>query len=396
MMNLLDNVILKLLFLALYIIYSTDNIYVRLFLLSILLFCVGFRIITLNVNILNTMFKKMYMPLSIYIFITIFLIPIVNYNSYLSYNYVLLLFLINGAIIIYLISLLVVTNYSKNIIDQLFSGLLIYVFINVLLFLVGIEKNVDFTYSRRSYWFFESRIFFALAPGVNSFGIICGFLASYYLGKIPKNKIKNLIKISVPIFGAIATENRGSIILFLIFALLTIIKAHSIFANRISLIGIIMMPFIYLKYVWGSIGISLLSSRENIWSAIIDNYEILKSHLFWGFGMNGHISSGLSKTYSIYFSNINRENTLLLHSHNLFLQILIDHGVIAFGCIVIVLLKMFKNSILDKSILFILYYITIIGAIDLTITLNNFYLFFPTLCIMVIYTRKQEANFVQV
>ena len=112
-----------------------------------------------------------------------------------------------------------------------------------------------------------------------------------------------------------------------------------------------MMPFIYLKYVWGSIGISLLSSRENIWSAIIDNYEILKSHLFWGFGMNGHISSGLSKTYSIYFSNINRENTLLLHSHNLFLQILIDHGVIAFGCIVIVLLKMFKNSILDKSIL---------------------------------------------
>ena len=395
-MNFLDKLILNLLFLALYIIYSTDHVYLRLIFLSILLICVGSRIITLNVNILNTILNRIYTPLAVYIFITIFLIPLVHYNSYLSNNYVILLFLINCTIISYLLSLLVVTKFSKDVIDQLFSGLLIYVSVNVMLYMVGMEKSTEITYSRRFYWLFESRIFFPLAPGVNSFGIICGFLSSYYLGKISKNKFKNLIKISIPIFGLIATENRGSIILLLIMALLFIIKGVSIFANRISLIGIIMMPFIYLKYVWGIIGISLLSSREYIWEAIIENFGMIKSNLFLGFGINGHITSGISKTYSIFFSNMYRENTALLHSHNSFLQILIDHGAIALGCIILVLLKLYNKSISDISILFVLYFITIIGAIDLTITLNNFYIFFPTLCLMIIYTRKQEVKFAQI
>jgi hypothetical protein len=304
---------------------------------------------------------------------------------------------------------------AKYFREAIYYGLIIYVIINVLAYLLGFTNQEDLYITSRPaimLQFFNISIFrvlFPLASGINTFGIIAGAtlcisVLLFANSSEKKNKTIGLIGAGFSFYSILLTDCRGG----LFFAVATI-AVSVIFPTKyvkywrwLPLIA----PFLPLLYIfiqeniplWIIQGllrtpflgnVDILSGRQQIWISILDhfrNFQII--HLF-GYGYRGDIMAGITQEYSYLFTNF--VNSDWVTGHNFVLQTIMEIGY--FGLFIVLwfistitfslskLILANPDDYSQKIIFFLMFFLVLAGTTETVLTPYHQELFFIFLLI---------------
>ena len=180
-------------------------------------------------------------------------------------------------------------------------------------------------------------------PSINGMGVVAavGLVAAATLALRTKGLERRVgvIGAGMCLVALLLTDTRAALILaIIVIALMAIIKR-----TRVALLLAIVIPFSswivtavlsFLSTVgWvtplsrGTKDVSTGNGRTIIWHAAQHQFGMSDIfHTLFGFGANGQVTSGASQQYAYLFEAI--PNPLLVHVHNLGLQMLLDTGVV--------------------------------------------------------------------
>ena len=355
----------------------------------------------------------------IYLGLYLLIISISLFRSYMNGLFEISpIFTIMGVYFItYFYFLYVRTNKELNYKKLIFSGLNLYLLINLILYSIGYESPhriiLSDTFGENAtlkiFGISHERILFPLAPNIQSYGLICGSLLLYNLIIYRKNKnIYNIFFVLIATISLILTDSRGQI-LFLIIILFIYIFFNNFFLKRqfFFIITYIFSVFyivviIYSIYSFFDIellvrenSVTIFSGRELIWIEFLTHYRPTVFDALFGYGNDGHVISGISKNYSYLFTNwLNPESASV---HNNSFQLILDIGFIGLGLLYFIIYRtiqtyrehyFFNKNPLNLAAIYILNYLLISGTTEGVLNPENSFTIL-ILIILIVFTSSK-------
>ncbi len=317
---------------------------------------------------------------------------------------------------------ILLSNHKAYLIHVL-QGINVYLAINIVLWLVGIENPVDIYTKNFEAILLSSigidffRVYYPLANSINPFGFVggAGFVIniSLIIEYFRNQKIWNL-QLFVSILGLIistfimlTTDSRGAILFAIISSLGLLLtnyinKVCFVLMSMVSHLGFFFSNSQFLSNLKFLSRISrtnsdVLSGRGIVWGAaqkFLNDFNVM--HIF-GYGSSGHEISGVVDEYNFQFqSYINKSNISL---HNYLLQTIFDYGyigiIVSYGFVITLAIKTIKlDSKLEdlgyKSLFVLLIYIILAGSVSVTPTIYSSELFYIIPFIWVALSTKDE------
>lgn len=256
--------------------------------------------------------------------------------------------IIGTYLIFFFYFLYVKTNYKLDFVKAIFNGINIYIALNLVLFVIGVESNksviLSDSFGRNTilglFGIPFDRVLFPLSASIQSYGLVCGTTILYNTILFrEEKKISQFVFLVISIASLIMTDARGQIF-FLLILLIPVFFANKLFLkNQLFIITTYVFSVVYitliLYFVYLSLDIELLvrsgsttilSGREIIWLEFISNYRPNLLQFLIGFGNDGHLISGISSHYSYIFSNWTNPESASVHNNTF--QLLLDIGFI--------------------------------------------------------------------
>jgi O-antigen ligase len=308
---------------------------------------------------------------------------------------------------------ILVTESYLRLIDRVKYSLYLFIFVNFTIYLSGYraESNIITTqtygasYMAKLFGLEIQRVYFALAPGLQTYGILVGLtllLASQgiFVAKEKKILLLEIVAFSVSAITIVMCDTRGSLLYFII-ALVYITIYKNLKVNRSAFALIIsMLSAFYILFTSGAIfykyyailidfsrsNVSIVSSREIIWQSVIDHIVEFPDQLIMGYGAYSQYVSGVSNSYSHLFKNWT--DPLMASMHNTYFQLLFDIGIIGFINFSIIVILFYSKTLNlyyhDKRYLIviaIMTYMLLSGLTDGSVVIYNYLMFYPFIVI---------------
>ena len=346
------------------------------------------------------------------IYFLVLIVSMVRASVQASYD-LLFIYQTVTVIVFCLSSITVFHARDEDYFKYVFMGLVLYLFANVLLNVFGIG-NVTEVYLRD----FDSvllstiglesmRVFFPMAEGINSFGMVAGLgfaISAGYLVKWLSAKSKSLDRLIIPLLGSVLsiyvilrTDSRGALLFSVIAAgmilFFAFIRSKTVFLltflSQLSVFGVMTASLENIELLAPLIreNSNLLSGRGIIWQAAIDFLRDFEWIHVVGYGLSGHAKSGLIHEYSYLFASYVNKTDIYLH--HFALQSIFDVGYIGLiaGYILMIVMgiKLLQNKesmareLLDLPVLAGLIFIIFAGSVSIVPALyaREIYFLFP-------------------
>ncbi len=293
--------------------------------------------------------------------------------------------------------------------NAVFYGLILYILVNVVTYVLGFENPEDYFLSARPALMLKAlhinlnRVTFPFSSGLNTFGIVAAaglVVASLKMvfSRSRGEKVLGLLSALVCLGAILAVDSRGA----LVFALFTILLAV-IFPTRavklwrwIPLVAPLLPLFVifvqnYLPFELfqdlmrnpTAYEVDLLSGRQQIWTIILDQFKDFDWNHLIGYGYHGQVLSGLSQNYAFLFSNFIFGETA--SAHNFALQTLLDFGYVGFIAVYWLILSLsFRLAWLvkvntsepqAKIAFFLFFFIVLAGSTEIVLTPDHVEIF---------------------
>ncbi len=259
--------------------------------------------------------------------------------------------------------LYVKTNYKVDFVKAIFKGINIYIALNLVLLVIGVESNKSVILSDSFgdntmlglFGISSDRVLFPLSASIHSYGLICGSMILYNTILFrEEKKISQFVFLVITIASLVLTDARGQIF-FLLVLLIPVFFANKLFLkNQLLIITTYVFSVVYITMILYLIYLSLdiellvrsdsktiLSGREIIWLEFISNYKPNLLQFLIGFGNDGHLISGISSHYSYMFSNWTNPESASVHNNTF--QLLLDIGFVGLTLVYYVAYSAIKN-----------------------------------------------------
>jgi len=280
-----------------------------------------------------------------------FVISIVNYP-------LVMLFIIGSYLYFYY------QNKTKQYLMATFSSLLLYVVANFILhFIVGGSSQTGYSYTGETvmlslFGFTTNRVFFPMAPGINSFGSIAGVAFAISLMIWFSNlKIRNSLLVAVSLACILLVDARTALFMSSFAVLLTMLFWRW---RRKAVFIPVLIPFIYLllplaniiiqatpfadRLLRNSTDAMTLGGRAIIWMSLLSEVAQFKWVHLIGYGMYGQQTSEISSNYVQIFVDYLTDKPERMSLHSGYFQNIIDFGYVGLLFIISV------NSLLIRRI----------------------------------------------
>ena len=242
-----------------------------------------------------------------------------------------------------------------SLLDAVSTSLMIYVFMNVVAAIFGIDNpGADAKYTHEFVAIFSpagTRAMFPLAFSGQHFAIDAGILvlmSTWWYGKKTRiGKLMATVMVALGVFVLVAQSARAPVIGLTICCIYALIWKK--LGKRPLIIVLLVLITIPVLVVYTDIGVHVanslkgigidlsrsdgdvatLSNRDVIWRSAFHHMfsEANVTQLLLGYGGYGQVVSGISKTYSWLFENSYTKSDDI-NTHNTYIQILVDYGLL--------------------------------------------------------------------
>lgn len=261
------------------------------------------------------------------------------------------------------------------------------------------------------------RVFFPLAQGINSLGVVAGVVFSYGLfrgykwgrGLFFREFIGVFAFLVSPALCMLLTDSRGAI--FMTIASYFLVRWFRVFGGLVLAVSIL-LPFVFVLFsgLSGSIfsfaardssSTGVLSGRELIWAPAIADILSFKPEGLYGYGAYGQVISGVSGSYADYFSGWLSDERMV-SVHNAYLQSILDVGLI--GLIVFILFYFFALGALRNvsmsgerakghanAVLVVLVYLVLQSMSEIAVCATNLLTFLALFSVVTVFMAREGS-----
>tara|TARA_Y100000114_G_scaffold33216_1_gene28658 strand:+ start:62441 stop:63631 length:1191 start_codon:yes stop_codon:yes gene_type:complete len=309
------------------------------------------------------------------------LIFFVSYiRGYLGGSVNIMTFMISLLTLGFSVRMLIDDSRKEGFLRDVFGALAIMVMVNLVFFAIGIQGpklnniNLEKDTNVRVLELFGvglNRVKFLFSPNYAYYAMILGLLIIF--NEFIEKKYRKLLVVAC-IISLLLNDARGPVLYLLISFLFSRVRwSRRSMVFYISLFLIIPLPiildFLSNNYLDPEQISNASSFRSLIWLSFFVNYNPSYFDLFLGYGYVGQMLSEISFYYKYLFSTW--ENSDKISLHNAYLQYLVDYGLVGLACLFFLIKQIFLSWQRNKTAVWFLTYIVMLGSTDLTIQPNN-------------------------
>jgi O-antigen ligase len=317
-----------------------------------------------------------------------------------------------------------IRGFSLGLVNNIFmSSMGLYLFVNLSLYLLGVASPFSI-HLENGHALLSGmlglntvRTALPLSYDTGSGGAVAGLamlgaIAGMLFSNARKQKILFFGLLLLSLWAIFLTDSRGALF-FGVGAILVVLLAPLFVMPRVARLTLFLAPLLVMllvvlpnylpEFLTGESAITrgestIVSGRDLIWNVVLDKLAAFEPIHLIGYGLNGHLSSGVSEGYAEMFTDsADLSEAMLIPVHNNIFQLVLDlgyMGMLVYLLIFYILFKVHINRGISAGgkffgnvmILSGLLYLMLIGLTSVTLYYANSVLIFSWFIMVLVFS----------